>query len=585
MSRTAKIWRLLPHEPEALDRLARQLDVPPLVAQLLMNRGLREPATARRFLDSPLADLHPPQTLPGAAEAADRIWAAAQARKRITIYGDYDADGVSGAAILLQVLTLVNADVDFYVPNRLQEGYGLNLEALRQLAAAGTKLVVTVDCGITACEEVEEAHRLGMEIVVTDHHQFASELPRADVLVHPRLPKHDYPFSGLSGSGVAFKVAWLICQRAEGGERVGPRMREFLLDAVAMAALGLVADVVPLHDENRVYVRHGLRRLTATPSVGLKAILQSAGLAEAREIRASDIAFRIAPRVNAAGRLGCARLVVELLTTASPQRARDLATFLESQNQQRQQIERKIAAEARHKALEEPRLHDPAIVLASAEWHAGVIGIVAGRLAEQFGKPTLLISLQNTGVARGSGRSIPGFRLHEALRECASHLASHGGHEAAVGFTIELDQIEPFRDRFCEYVARHFPSGTPAPTLTLDAETPLGMLTPGLIQQIDRLEPYGAENPRPKFLAAELQIVGEPRKIGGGERHLSFRVRQGNTNMRAVAWNMAERAEELLSANGQCCVAFTPKINEWRGSRTVEMEVSDFQASPTATLG
>jgi single-stranded-DNA-specific exonuclease len=575
---------LLPHEPDAIGRLAGELGVSPVVAQLLLNRGIRESTAARRFLDAPLSGLHPPHTLPGAAEAADRLWAAAQARRKITVYGDYDVDGVTGTAILFQALTLLGADVDFYVPHRLDEGYGLNCDALRQIAAAGSRIVVTVDCGICSCEEADEARRLGLELIVTDHHEFLPQLPAAEVLVHPRLPGHAYPFGGLSGAGVAFKVAWLLGQRAEGAEKVSPKVREFLLDAVALAALGLVADVVPLHDENRVYVRHGLRRLSEKPTIGLAAILEAAGLA-GKPVRAEDVAFKLAPRLNAAGRLGCARLVVELLTTPSPQRAKDLATYLESQNQQRQQIERKIAAQARELALDGPYRDSPALVLAGSDWHAGVIGIVAGRLAEQLGRPVLMIAAKTDGACPGSGRSIPGFALHEALAHCGEQLLSHGGHAAAAGFRVVPDQIDQLRERFCEYAARRFPAGPPAPTLTLDAEVPLMALTPGLLSQIDKLEPYGAQNPRPKFLAADLEIVGDPRRIGGGERHLTFRVKQGGASVRCIAWGLAERQDELLSGGRKCCLAATPKINEWNGYRSVELEVTDFQAGASAKLG
>jgi single-stranded-DNA-specific exonuclease len=580
----AKIWRLLPHEPDALSRLAADLGVAPVVAQLLYNRGLRDAAAARRFLDAPLTDLHPPASLPGAAAAADRLWAAARERRKITVYGDYDVDGVTGTAILFQALTLLGADVDFYVPNRLDEGYGLNIDALRQLAAGGTKVVVTVDCGICSCAEADEARRLGLELIVTDHHEHLAELPCADVLVHPRLPGHEYPFGGLSGAGVAFKVAWLTCQRAEGSDKVSPRLKQFLLDAVALAAMGLVADVVPLHDENRVYVRHGLHRLRAAPTVGLKALLETAGLSEAKSIRAEDVAYKLAPRLNAAGRLGCARLVVELLTSPSPHRAREIATYLESQNQQRQQIERKIAAQAREMVRDGPYRDDPALVLASADWHPGVIGIVAGRLAEQLGRPVLLVALRDDGAGSGSGRSVVGFALHQALAHCTEHLLSHGGHAAAAGFRIHADRLGPFREQFCAYAARQFPNGPTTRTLTLDAEVPLSALTPGLLSQIDRLEPYGAQNPRPTFLVADVEIVGEPRRIGGGERHLTFRVRQGSTGMRAVAWSMAERMEELMSGDRRCCVAATPKINEWNGYRSVELEVIDFRAGAVAGL-
>jgi len=578
-----KTWRLLPHDPDATGRLAASMNVAPVIAQLLHNRGIREPEAARRFLDAPLAGLHRPNMLPGAEAAADRLWAATQAKRKITVYGDYDVDGVTGVAILMQALAHLGADVNFYVPHRLEEGYGLNVDALRQLAAAGTHLVVTVDCGITSGLEADEARSLGVELIVTDHHEFKESLPAADVLVHPRLPGGEYPFGGLSGAGVAFKVAWLLCQKACGSEKVTERLRKFLLDAVALAALGLVADVVPLHDENRIYVRHGLHRLRHAPTPGLKALLNAAKLSERSTLRAEDIAFRLAPRLNAAGRLGCARLVVDLLTTPSEQRATDLAEFLESQNSQRQQLERKIVAQARQLVETDPRHDGPALVLAGDDWHPGVIGIVAGRLTDLFGRPALVIA-RNGEMAVGSGRSIPGFPLHEALCACAEHLVSHGGHAAAAGFRLSPDRIDAFRERFCEYASGHFPGGPAPPELVLDAEVPLSVLTHGLLTAIDQLEPYGAHNPRPRFLAAELQVVGEPRRMGGGERHLSFRVRQGATNLRTIAWGMAERVESLMADGGRCSLAFTPRINEWNGFRKVELEVSDFQAGPRPKL-
>ncbi len=589
MSAPSKTWHLLPHDQGSVERLAASLRVSPIVAQLLLNRRLHEPDQARRFLDAPLNGLHPPDLLPGVSAAADRLLAAARAGKRVCVYGDYDVDGTSGTAILLQALRLLDAQVDIYVPHRLEEGYGLNAEALRQIAAAGTSVVVTVDCGIASVAEAEEAKRLGLELIVTDHHEMKPQLPDAAVLVHPRLPGSEYPFGGLSGAAVAFKLAWALAQRACGGDKVTPRFRDFLLDAVALAALGVVADVMPLHDENRIFVRHGLSRLRTAPSVGLAALIGTSGAVGA-SLKASDIAFKLGPRLNAAGRLDCARLVVELLTTTSPQKAADLARVLEDKNQKRQQLERQMVAEARERVEADGLAAAPALVLASAEWHPGIIGIVAGRLAELYGRPALLVALRpeangdGAAVGQGSGRSVPGFPLHEALAHCGEHLLSHGGHKAAAGFKLRAQDLDRFRSCFCEFAARHFPSGPPAPRLVLDAEVPLSALTSGLLSDLDRLEPYGAENGRPVFLAGGLQILGVPRRIGQGERHLSFRVRQETVEKRAVAWGMGDRLDELMSAEGKCCLAFTPRVNEWQGYRSIEMEVTDFQPGPQARL-
>jgi single-stranded-DNA-specific exonuclease len=595
-STPSKTWRLLPHDPSAVDRLARALQVAPVVAQLLLNRGLEAPDAARRFLDAPLSGLHAPELLPGIADAAERIHQAVRAGKRVCVYGDYDVDGLTGTAILLQGLRLLGAQVDIYVPHRLEEGYGLNAEALRQIAGTGAAVVVTVDCGIASVAEAAAAKRLGLELIVTDHHEFKDVLPDAAVLVHPRLPGTSYPFGRLSGSAVAFKLAWALAQKASGGPKVTARFRDYLLDAVALASLGVVADVVPLLDENRILVRHGLHRLRQATMPGLKALCEAAGLEVGAALRASDVGFKIAPRLNAAGRLGCARLVVDLLTTPRREQAVDLARYLEDQNAKRQALERRMVAEARELIESDGRHGDAALVLANSGWHAGIIGIVAGRLVELYGRPALMIALPSAngngeaeanahpGLGVGSGRSVAGFPLNEALQSCTDVLEGHGGHSMAAGFRVHPAKIDIFRERFCTFTTRHFPAGPPARVLTIDAETPFSTLTVGLVHDLDKLEPYGAENRRPVFLAGNLQVAGEPRKVGAGERHLSFRVKQNGTTLKAIAFGMADRVDELMSAGGACCLAFTPKINEWQGRRSIDLEVADFQAGAEARL-
>lgn len=587
MAAVTKIWRLPPHDANVIGDLAARLGVSPIVAQLLLNRGVRTHDDARRFLDAPLAGLHAPATLPGVPEAVERLVRAIEQKKRICIYGDYDVDGVTGTAILWGVLHQLEVPVEFYVPHRLEEGYGLNVGALRSLAEKGVQTVVTVDCGIASLAEALEARRLGLELIVTDHHEMKETLPEADVLVHPRLPGTDYPFGGLCGAGVAFKLAWALAMRVCGSEKVTPKLREFLLDAVALATLGLVADVVPLHDENRIFVRAGLARLREKPPLGMRALIESAGLSASPTLRAEDIGFKLAPRMNAAGRLGYAGLVVEMLTTANASRATEIAKHLEGENAARQTLERRMVLQAKDMIAAEDLARLPAAVLAHNEWHAGVIGIVAGRLVEHLGRPVLIISAkEGQPIAAGSGRSIPGFELHRALKACEEHLLGHGGHAMAAGFKLLPGRINAFRERFCAYAAENFPQGVPpAPRLDLDAEAPLSMLTMGLMKDIAKLEPYGAQNPKPKFLTGGLEIVGVPRKIGQGERHLSFRVKQGPTSLRAVAFGMGERLEELMADGGRCCLAYTPVVNEWNGYRSVELHVVDFQPGPEARLG
>ncbi len=580
-----KAWHLLAHDRAPIERLGEHLRVSPIVAQLLLNRGLSETEAARRFLDSPFNALRDPGLLPGVVEAAERLHDAISQGRRICVYGDYDVDGLTGTVILWQALQLLGAQATYYVPHRLEEGYGLNPEALRQIAASGVGIVVTVDCGISSIHEAEEAKRLGIELIVTDHHEPRARLPEAAVVVHPRLPGTTYPFGGLSGSGVAFKLAWALCQKASGATKVTPRLREFLLDSVALAAMGMVADWVPLLDENRIFVRHGLCRLWRSKTPGLAALLQAAGLQERSEVRASDISFSLAPRLNAAGRLGCARLVVDLLTTTCSNRAGELARFLDNQNQERQQIERRILAEAREMLTNGEWNHSPVIVLASREWHAGVIGIVAGRLAEVHARPVLMIALRDEPApSLGSGRSVPGFALHEALGACADGLISHGGHAAAAGFKIPCSRVDDFRLQLKQFAERVFVNPA-APRLTIDAEIPLDTLTRGFVEAMAQLEPYGAGNPRPLFLAGPVKIVGEPRGVGRGERHLRFRVQQNQTTMPAIGFNLAERTAELMSDSGQCCLVFSPSFNDWQGYRSVQLEVVDFEPGPKARLG
>jgi single-stranded-DNA-specific exonuclease len=584
--RVAKQWELLPHEPVLAGALSQGLNVSPVLGQLLVNRGLREPESARKFLAAPLSALHDPSQLPGVDAAAKRIHQAATDGKRICIYGDYDVDGITGTTILWRCLQLAGAkEASKYIPHRLEEGYGLNVEALRQLHRQGYQMIVTVDCGITSVAEAEEARQLGLELIITDHHELKAQLPNAQVLVHPRLPDSAYPFGSLCGAGVAFKLAWAICREFSQAKKVSDAFQKFLLESMALVALGTVADVVPLVDENRVFVRHGLKSLAEGPSLGLQALLAAAELGDGKVLNAGHIGFSLAPRLNAAGRLGQGILAVELLACTSEPRARDLARHLNEQNEVRQKIERSILHQARERIEAELNLDQTsALVLDDADWHPGVIGIVAGRLVERYARPVLLISSKEE-VGQGSGRSVAGFPLHQALAACGEHLVSHGGHAAAAGFKVRRAAIPALRERFC-HEAQALLNGKPCqPKLTIDAEVPLSALTLGLLKGIDALEPHGSGNRRPVFMTGGLQIVGEPKKVGKGELHLSFFVKQADgPKLKAIAFSMAERLPELLAAGGQCCLAYTPKRNEWQGYVNVDLEVVDFQAGAVATF-
>jgi single-stranded-DNA-specific exonuclease len=498
------------------------------------------------------------------------------------ISGDYDADGMTATGLLYNCLRLLHADVGYYVPNRFEEGYGINDDALRQLARRGTSMVISVDCGIGSVQEAETAAELGLELVITDHHTLGPSLPRAAAVVHPCLPGHLYPFDGLCGAGVAFKLAWALCQRASNAQRVSPHMRDFLVSALGYAALGTVADVVPLVDENRILVHHGLQSLHRQPTTGLSALLKVTQLCDKPRLTSEDLAFTIAPRLNAAGRLGQAQLGVELLVTENPDRAQALADYIHQLNSSRESLERSIqlAATKQIKEQFDPE-NDPALVLAGAGWHAGVIGIVAGRLAEKYHRPIVVIAVDAVGAkpATGSARSAGGFDLYRALCACSEHLVGFGGHAAAAGLKIDERQVESFRAAFCDYVAAEMKEADRTAEIRIDAEAPLSQLTLHTLQQIELLAPFGAGNPRPVLSASGVTLEEPPKRMGGGERHLSARIRQHGVTMRSVAFGQGDWAEELAQLPGPFDIAYRPVINDFRGRRNVELHLVDWRVN------
>jgi single-stranded-DNA-specific exonuclease len=576
-----KRWRIASHDPARVAALQNAAGIPSVVAQLLIGRGICDVDGARRFLDVKLSGLRDPEELPGAVRAAELLHQAVRAGRRITVYGDYDADGVTASAILLLCLKLLGGKVDSYIPNRIDEGYGLNHDALRTIAAQGGEVVVTVDCGITSVAEAKTARELGLTLIITDHHRSAAQLPDAAAIVHPGLPGSTYPFPGLCGAAVSLKLAWALCQQASEARRVGDAMKTFLMRAVGIAAIGTVADVVPLIDENRILVRHGLNCLRHFPTLGITALEKVTGLDKKPQLDCEDLGFTIGPRLNAAGRLGQAPLALELLTTESPERAHQLAEFIHGLNEQRQTLERSVYKAANKLAHEicDP-LTTPALVLAGRGWHPGVIGIVAGRLAEHYHRPTILISLDELGAkpGMGSGRSAGGFDLHAALSACSQHLVAHGGHQAAAGLTINESSIEPFRRDFCEHAERLISQEERIAELFVDAETPLTALTFQTVRQIEGLAPFGHGNERPMLCTSDVRLTEPPRRIGATGHHLSLKLEQHGVALRAVAFGGGDWEDGLNAAAGPLSVAFKPIINSFRGRVTVEMQLADWRA-------
>jgi single-stranded-DNA-specific exonuclease len=570
-------WRIKPHDPARIQSLSRGAGISPLVAQLLLNRGIDDPKRARAFLEARLGSLFDPELLPGAVDAAERIVRAIRDDRKIVIYGDYDVDGVCGTSILWACLRLAGAvHVEYYIPHRVEEGYGVNAEALRRLAVEKkADLIVTVDCGISAMGEAELARELGIELIVTDHHTIGWSLPQADAIVHPRLPGGHQAGVDLCGAAVAFKLAWQVCKSFGDGKRASPHLREFLKGAISLVALATIADMVPLSDENRVMVRHGLAGIAAEPSAGLRALMEVSGSLDKKRLTTGMIGFGLAPRINAAGRLEQAMMAVEMLTTNDPPRAREIALLLDGYNKRRQEVERQIFDEAQEMLKGEGGLGDRrAIVLGRQGWHAGVIGIVAGRLAEAFHRPTVIIALGEE-ISQGSARSIPGFDLYEALKDCSEGLLAYGGHAAAAGLKLTADQLPAFARRFEERCRIALSAEQLERVLTIDAEIPLGVLSLAVVNEIEMLEPHGISNPRPLLLATGLEIVGEPRPVGEKKNHLQMRLRQGDHICKAIAWNLAEKGRDI-TAGTRLSAVFSPSINEWRDRREVQLEIKDF---------
>mgnify|MGYP006278509183 CR=1 FL=1 len=566
-------WRIEPAHPGA-GSLARDLRVDDLVAQVLLNRGLEGPDEARAFLKPSYGDLHDPALLPGAAEAARRIARAISEGKRIVVYGDYDVDGITAVAQLLNCIRMAGGEAGYYVPHRLEEGYGVNEEAVAKLAADGAELLVTVDCGISAAGPIAAAREAGMEVIVTDHHAAPDELPPADEIVHPALPGAAYPNPHLAGSGVAFKLAWQVAREVCGSRRVDETWRSFLIDATALAALGTIADVVPLVGENRALATYGLRGLPRSQSPGLQALLKAADL-NGGKVDAYHVGFILAPRINACGRMGHARLAVELLTDVAPGRARKIAEYLTQQNTERQRVERAIADEA-GALVEAQGLADDehrAIVLSSESWHSGVIGIVASRLVRRFGRPTFLIAVDGE-TAQGSGRSIPDFHMRDALAACGEHLVSFGGHAMAGGLRIEPGQVQAFAEAMLAYAAEHISPEQLQPSLRVDAETSLGHLSFPVARQLAELAPFGQGNPRPRVALRGCEVLNGPRRMGRNGATVGLTLRQNGTAVRAVGFRMGDLADMLDGVNRVDVVA-EPMINEFNGRVNVELKLQD----------
>ena len=563
-------WNLRPSGPAGSRAELERAGLPPLCAAVLCARGVDTAPAASAFLAHGPDLLHDPFLLQDTEKAVERISRAIREQETVAVYGDYDVDGITATCLLTQFLRTLGGQVVSYIPDRTEEGYGLNNHAIDALARQGVTLIVTVDCGITAAQEVEYARALGVDVVITDHHQCKEVLPQAVAVVDPRRPDCSYPFPDLAGVGVALKLALAL---------TAPDQRpQVLLDYGDLAAIGTVADVMLLQGENRALVHLGLERLADCSRPGLQALLREAGCPRGQVPTTVTIGYGLAPRINAAGRMEQAGTALELLLTQDPQRGQELAQELCQLNRLRQAIELEIFQHCDQLLTHTPALSAPVIVLAGEGWHQGVIGIVASRLAEKYACPAFMISLDGD-KGKGSCRSFGGFNLFGALERCAPLLDSYGGHELAAGFSIRRDNIPAFRAALCQLVeefAGHQPMES---SLDVDCEIPhCSLLSTQDVESLSLLEPFGSGNPKPVFLLRSVCVLSHT-DVGGG-RHLKLKLRRDGVVMDAIFFSANTAACGI--ENGQRLdIAFTLQINQFRGNRTVQLQLCDLRPAPT----
>ncbi len=561
---TQKRWNFLKNPQEA-QKLSEALHIPPVVASILANRSITDPDTAKQFLTKGKSGIHHPFLLKDAQTAAQRIKTAIDNKERVVIYGDYDVDGITSTAIVYKFLKSLGMDVSYYIPNRVDEGYGINILALQKLKKDGNTLMITVDCGITAVGEVEFAKTIGLDIIITDHHTCKEDTPRALAVINPKQHECTYPFKDLAGVGVAFKL--ILAVALELGLNASVYFDEF----IDIVAIGTIADVVSLTGENRLFVSQGLNKLQKTDNIGIRALMSIAGLTE-KPLNAGNISFAIAPRINAAGRVGSAMLAVELLVTKSQEKANEIAAQLEEENHQRQQTEQEILKEALEMidAMEKPE-EKKVFVLSKEDWHHGVIGIVASRITDKFYKPTILISLTDK-LGKGSGRSVKGFNIFDALTHCSEHLLKFGGHELAAGLGLSADSIADFEKEINIYANQTMTETTLTPYINIDAVLHLSDLTLPNADMLSILEPFGMGNAQPIFAVMDT-VLHSVRQIGNG-KHCKLTVTKAGRQADFVGFNMAEVAESFKIGTN-LDLAFTIDTNIYRGNKQLQLILKD----------
>ena len=564
-------WSLLNPNQNTVSSVKKAFRTSEVIARVLANRNILNPNLARPFFTPNLDMLHNPYLMQDMDKAVERVLKNIKSGKPIMVFGDYDVDGTTGAAALYLAFQKFGADVTYYIPDREKEGYGLSYHGIEVAKDIGIDLIITCDCGINAFVQVDFANEQNIDLIITDHHTTDTELPKAHAILNPKREDCEYPFKGLCGGGVAFKLITAV------GNELNIPLTDYE-EIIPLITLGIAADVVPIKDENRVLVHHGLNILKNLEKPGLKTLLELAGLKG--HISVGQLVFSIAPRINAAGRLGDANRAVELLVTDDQDKARLLVKELDNENKRRQMIQQAVVDEALLKVNAEADLkNENALVLANAGWHPGVVGIVASKIKEEFNRPTIIIALEN-GSGKGSARSVAGFDLYEALTACKTHLDGYGGHPMAAGLTLSNQKLEDFKKAFIDFANERLTKENLQATLTLDSEMALQDITPRFMEFLDKLSPYGPGNMRPKFAIRNVEIAGAPKVIGKTGEHIRFKIKQGLKSYPAVGFGLSNKYEMLITGQ-PVDIACVVETNEWQGNTSIQMNVRDIKRAVT----
>jgi single-stranded-DNA-specific exonuclease len=554
-----------PSSSEQIQALQNKTNMSPVLAQLLYERNIDSPDKIHEFLNPVLDHLHDPYLMRDMKKAVARITTALRDGENILIYGDYDVDGITGVSLLYEAIFKLGGKVSFYIPNRITDGYGLSLEGIHQAQENNINLILTVDCGITAVEEVEFAKSQGIDVIVCDHHEPADQIPNCDAVLDPKQKNCPYPFKELAGVGVAFKLIQALYDSLGYGLS---DMDQFF----DLVAIGTAADIVPMLDENRVLVKYGLERINTKPRNGVFALLESSSLL-GRELDVSLIVFVIAPRINAVGRMSNAKKAVHLLTSSSLQQSRNIARVLETENKMRRDVDETTCREAIQLAEQQIERDDAKILVLSKEgWHPGVIGIVASRIMEKFNRPTILISVRD-GIGKGSARSTSNFDIYSALKGAESVLDNFGGHKYAAGLTVKQGNIQELLTRMQKVSNQAISSEDLVPTLEIQSEINLKELDATFLKWLKMFAPYGPHNMRPVFVSRDVEVVGDLNVVGNN--HLKFKVKSDGIVIDAIAFNFAEVREKMKPVRQHIDAAYVIEENTWNGRTTIQMRIKD----------